>query len=154
MKHLIPIGLLLESSDEVSWRLWDTIDLVEAQPERWSREARVQNSGDDDYTDEITTRLEVWVPDLDARGQRLLELGLLSLPEPEEEWGSRVDPSWSSEPIQIKLVFEDQEGGYGGYGPGGGGHEVIVWAGVGSLDRASVLRLMDHMLDNEDYFDY
>ena len=112
------------------------IDLVKARPEYFSREARVLLGGGEDeefYTTDIKSTLKAVKVDTAGEGS--------------------VHPSFDSKPVKVKVLYEDVEGGYGTYSPGGGSVREEIFAGVDSFDEADLIHLVDDLLD-EGYFEY
>ena len=108
-----------------------TLDLQKEMPEEFNRASRIQDEDDEDeYTDDITTTVKAY----DASAET-----------PKETPKTHIHPTFEKEANKIKLYFEDNEKGYGNYGPHGGGNEVTVYAGVKKLDEKSILDLFKEL---------
>jgi hypothetical protein len=148
------------------------LDLVREIPEYYSRGARIDNGGfadeDEDYTHDIVTTLTAikyyTADDID----QLRELGLAQGAwETDPDWIAAldsdlaldptdkfIDDSFHTEPVKIKLIFDDDEAGYGGYGPSGGGMSRTIFCGVQEFTKETVLDRFKQLLSDTDLFQY
>lgn len=136
MKH---IKLFESWLNEAATKVLFSFDLQKEMPKEFNRESRLQDEEDrDEYTDAISTTLEAF----DATGET-----------PKEEASTFIHDSFKDAKFPVKLIYSDQEKGFGTYGPNGGGMEVTVYAGLENLDKKSILELFKTLWTEEtDYF--
>jgi len=144
------------------------LDLVKELPDLYSRAARIGDDEDDDtdYTHDITTTLTAIKYDTPADIDQLRELGLAQGAwETDPDWiealdeisyitDKFIDDSFHTEPVKLKLIFDDEEGGYGGYGPGGGGMGRTIFCGVQEFTKDVILDKFTYLLRYTDIFEY
>ncbi len=125
------------------------IDLVDRRPDIYGREARLgDNEDDEEYTEDIQTTIravQVNSADEDAIINQMKEYGLAG---PGEE-DTTIHDSYHSKPVRVKITYTDDEGGYGTYGPSGGGSgDIEVFAGVDEFTEEEILQLADTLYED------
>jgi hypothetical protein len=145
------------------------LDLMQELPDLYSRAARIGNDGDgdedDNYTHDITTTLTAIKYETGDDLDQLRELGLAVGWKDDPDWiealdqtldiiDKFIDDSFHTEPVKVKLIFDDEEVGYGGYSPGGGGMGRTIFCGVQEFTKDAILDKFTYLLRYTDIFDY